>query len=112
MPIIDIKDRAHFKELIQSNKVVIIDAWASWCGPCRMIDPIYERFSEAEQFTKTGVVFAKLDVDSNEAVAGELKIRAMPTVLVFRNGNKVDELTGVNPVNLQELVVKATILVY
>ncbi|KAH7173942.1 putative thioredoxin [Fusarium flagelliforme] len=111
MTLTEIRDHAHFNELIENNQIVIIDAWAEWCGPCRAISPIFEQLSENPENNKSGVVFAKLDVDNNEQVSQELGVRAMPTFFVFHNGAKVDDLMGADPRKLVELVEKATSLV-
>ena len=104
MPVTEIKDLAHYKELINNNKVVIIDAWATWCGPCRFISPIFEQLSEKEEFNKSGVVFAKVDVDQADDVSQELGIRAMPTFISFYDGDLEDKLQGADPNGLEKLV--------
>ncbi|CAO1622912.1 unnamed protein product [Parajaminaea phylloscopi] len=94
----------HFKEVIAGDKPVIIDFWATWCGPCKMISPIFEKISETPAGDAVG--FYKVDVDDQEQVAQELGIRAMPTFVVFKNGSKVDEVVGADPSKLQAAVSK------
>ncbi|KAI1070770.1 hypothetical protein LB507_006743 [Fusarium sp. FIESC RH6] len=108
MTVIEIKDRAHYQDLINNNKVVIIDAWAPWCGPCRFISPIFEQLSEREEFNKSGVVFAKVDVDQAEDVSQELAIQAMPTFISFYDGELQDKLQGADPSGLEKLVQEVT----
>ncbi|KAJ4126999.1 thioredoxin trx1 [Fusarium equiseti] len=108
MTVIEIKDLAHYQELINNNKVVIIDAWAVWCGPCRFISPIFEQLSEREEFDKSGVVFAKVDVDQAEDVSQELAIRAMPTFFTFYDGELQDKLQGADPNGLERIVKEVT----
>ncbi|KAK0549814.1 hypothetical protein OC846_000281 [Tilletia horrida] len=91
-----------FESYIKQNKVVLIDFWATWCGPCRMISPIFEKLSEQHGNVK----FAKIDVDANDA-GSKLGIRAMPTFLLFVDGEKVGEVVGANPPQLNNLVSQA-----
>lgn len=91
---IEITD-ANFDELVlKSDKPVMIDFWAVWCGPCRMIAPIVEEMS-AEYEGKA--VIGKVDVDSNPGVAMKYGIRNIPTVLFVKNGEAVDKQVGAGP---------------
>ncbi|KAK4108380.1 thioredoxin [Canariomyces notabilis] len=94
-----------FKETIAKNPVVLIDAFATWCGPCKAIAPIIAQWAESEEF-KDKIYFAKFDVDAVPDLAQELDVRAMPTFFVFKDGNKVDEFVGANPGALQNLLKK------
>lgn len=84
-----------FKELVlQSETPVLVDFWADWCAPCKMIAPIVEELSE-EYDGK--ISFAKVDVDSSPLTAAEYGIRSIPTLLVFKNGSPVDQVVGAVP---------------
>lgn len=85
---------ASFKEVINSDKPVLVDFWATWCGPCRMLAPIIEEI--ADDF-EGKVVVGKVDVDNNQQVSMEYGIRNIPTVLIFKNGEVVDKFVGVTP---------------
>jgi len=91
------------EEVIKSNIPVIVDFWAEWCMPCRMISPIVEKISnEYEDRVKVG----KLNVDENPSVASQYGIRGIPTVLFFKNGDIVDQVVGVVPKRILEDKVK------
>ncbi|KAF8604406.1 thioredoxin [Ceratobasidium sp. AG-I] len=91
-----------FKKIINGDKPCVFDFWATWCGPCRIISPVFEKLSNEPQFQ--GVEFYKVDVDEQPDISQEVGIRAMPTFSVFKNGAKVKELVGANPGGLQELL--------
>lgn len=78
-----------FKEVIKEGKVVV-DLFATWCGPCKMLSPILDEISEEITTTK----FYKIDVDDNEDVAREYNVMSIPTVLVFENGNLKNTIVG------------------
>ena len=81
-------------EVIKSNMPVLVDFWASWCGPCKMVGPIIEELA-GEYEGK--VLIGKCDVDENSDVAAEYGIRNIPTVLFFKNGELVDKQVGSAP---------------
>lgn len=86
MAITDISNLSQYKELVEPNHVVIINACATWCGPCRIISPDFNKLSENEEYNKPGVGFAKVDIDAVYEVAKELSVRSVPTFYAFNNG--------------------------
>lgn len=88
---------ANFDEIVlKSSKPVLLDFWAEWCGPCRMIGPFVEQISE--EFEGRAIV-GKVDVDSNPGVASRFGIRNIPTILFFKNGEVADKQVGAVPKN-------------
>lgn len=96
MVVHNIETVSQFKETIAKNEVVIIDAFATWCGPCKAIAPQIAKWSESPEF-KDKIYFAKFDVDHLPDLAQDLGIRAMPTFVFFKDGDKVEEFLGANP---------------
>ena len=91
---VEVTDAIFENEVIKSDIPVIVDFWAVWCGPCKMIAPIMEDFA-AEYDGKIKV--AKLDVDNNPNVAIKYGIRSIPTVLFFKDGKVVEQIIGAYP---------------
>ena len=83
-----------FKEMIQNHPLVVVDCWAPWCGPCRMVAPIIEELSR-DYAGK--ILFGKLNVDENREVSMQYDIMSIPTLLVFKNGKLVDTIIGAMP---------------
>ena len=84
----------NFKSLKNGDQPLVVDFWATWCGPCRMVAPIIEELSK-EYDGK--VVIGKCDVEDNEDIAAEFGIRNIPTILFFKNGEVVDKIIGAQP---------------
>ncbi|KAF9646560.1 thioredoxin [Thelephora ganbajun] len=95
---------AEFKEIISQDKVSIFDFWATWCGPCRIISPVFEQFSEKI----SSIDFYKVDVDgaTSREISEEVGIRAMPTFIAFKGGERVGEVVGAIPQQLEALITK------
>lgn len=80
-------------KVLKSDKVVLVDFWAAWCGPCRMMAPVLDEISaENEDF-----IVAKLNVDENPATASAYRIMSIPTMGIFKDGRMVDKIVGVTP---------------
>ncbi len=84
---------ASFDEFVKNNPKVVVDCWAAWCAPCRMLTPIIDELAEE----KTDIKFAKLDVDKNRAVPQKYGIMSIPTLLYFKDGQLVDKTLGALP---------------
>ncbi len=85
---------ANFQEIINSEKPVLVDFWAEWCGPCKMIGPVVEEL--ASDYEGKAVI-GKVDVDNNPEVSAKFGIRSIPTLLVFKGGEIVDKQVGAVP---------------
>jgi thioredoxin 1 len=89
-----ISDSSFESDVLKSDKPVLIDFWADWCGPCRMVAPSVDAI--AEEYNKVLKV-AKMDVDENPAVPGRYGIVGIPTLMLFKNGSVVARITGAQP---------------
>ena len=91
--IVEVTDQTFQAEVLESNLPVVVDFWAEWCGPCRMMAPILEGLATE---LKGKVKITKLDVDTNGATAGRFGIQGIPTLIFFRDGAPVDQRVGLS----------------
>ncbi len=84
----------NFSELLQDEKLVVVDFWATWCGPCRMISPILD---EVEEEMPDKITVVKVNVDDADEIAAQFRIMSIPTLLFFKNGQMVDKTVGAMP---------------
>lgn len=103
--VIDLTEKDFDAKISDGSKPVLVDFWAPWCGPCRSIAPVVEELS-GEFGDK--MVFCKLNVDDSPSIPGRFGIRSIPTIMIFKKGELVDQVTGaVSKGNLQEVIQKA-----
>ncbi|GAA0762965.1 thioredoxin [Psychroflexus lacisalsi] len=89
---LEVTDKDFQEKVLQSDKPVLVDFWAAWCGPCRMVGPIIDELSS--EYEGKAVV-AKMDVDQNQEFAAKYGVRNIPTVLLFKDGEMVNRQVGV-----------------
>ena len=93
MAVINITKENFAQEVLQSEKPVLLDFWASWCGPCRMLSPVVDEVGEERTDVKVG----KVNVDEQPELAGEFGVMSIPTLLVFKGGKLVTQAVGARP---------------
>jgi thioredoxin 1 len=90
---VDLTD-ATFRDAVKSHPVVVVDFWAPWCGPCRMVSPVLEQLASEMAGKAT---FVKVNVDDNPEVSQRFQIQGIPTIMIFKDGEPVDGLVGAAP---------------
>ncbi|MFD2568673.1 thioredoxin [Pseudotenacibaculum haliotis] len=96
---LEITDATFEEVVLNSDKPVLVDFWAAWCGPCRMLAPIVDELSNDYEGK---AVIGKVDVDANQQFAAKYGVRNIPTVLIFKGGELVDKQVGVAPKSVYE----------
>jgi thioredoxin 1 len=91
---VNVTDATFDADVLKSDKPVIVDFWATWCGPCRMVAPVLEEIAGEN---RDKVTVAKLDVDANPATAGAYQVLSIPTMIVFKDGQPVKQIVGAKP---------------
>lgn len=91
MSVVDVKKSTFESEVLKSDKPVIVDFWASWCGPCRMLSPIVDEVAEETSEIKV----CKINVDEEPDLASQFKVMTIPTLIVFKDGQEVKRNVGV-----------------
>ncbi|KAI2634793.1 thioredoxin-domain-containing protein [Hypomontagnella submonticulosa] len=103
---VNISSSSEWQRTLSSTTVVVTDFYADWCGPCKMIAPIFESLST--KYSKPGkIAFCKVNVDNQQSIAQAHGVRAMPTFLIFKNGSVIETIQGANPPALTSAVEKA-----
>uniref|UniRef100_A0A7C4RAB7 Thioredoxin n=1 Tax=candidate division CPR3 bacterium TaxID=2268181 RepID=A0A7C4RAB7_UNCC3 len=92
--ILELDDYTFDKNILSNEKVSLVDFWAPWCGPCKILTPILEEVSS--EIGEKALV-AKVNVDENPIIAGRYKVMSIPTILIFKNGKIVDQMIGIQP---------------
>ena len=91
---LDVAKASFEKEVLKNKSPVLVDFWAPWCGPCRMVGPVLDKIS-SEYANK--LKFAKLNVDDNQEISANYDVRGIPCMIIFKNGNELDRIIGAYP---------------
>jgi thioredoxin 1 len=92
----DVTQTTFAKDVLQSDKPVLVDFWAPWCGPCRMLSPVVEKVAAS---LGDKIAFVKLNTDENPTLAGQFQVSGIPCLILFKGGQPVDRIVGFVPEN-------------
>jgi len=90
MKVVELSEGNFKSEILDHKGLAVVDFWAAWCGPCRMMGPIFEEAAGEDKIAKWG----KLNVDEAQSVAGEFGVMSIPTLIIFKDGKKIDQMVG------------------
>lgn len=93
MAVIELNEANFENEVEKNNGLVLVDFWASWCGPCKMLSPIVDEIAEERNDIKV----CKINVDEEQALAARFAVMSIPTLILFKNGNIINKVIGVQP---------------
>ncbi|AXR77396.1 thioredoxin [Natrarchaeobaculum sulfurireducens] len=97
---VHVEGETHLEQLVADHDVVLVDFYADWCGPCKMLSPVLDQLA-----AQTDALVAKVDVDDHQLLAGEFGVRGVPTLVLFADGQQVEQHTGVLPAErLQSMI--------
>lgn len=91
---VEVTDATFESEVLKSDKAVLVDFWATWCGPCRMVAPVLDEIAGEH---KDSLTVAKLDIDANPGAARDYQVMSIPTLILFKNGQPVKTIIGAKP---------------
>jgi thioredoxin 1 len=91
---VDVTDATFDSDVLKSDKTVLVDFWAEWCGPCKMVAPVLDEIAGEN---KDKLTVAKLDIDVNQKTAQAYQVMSIPTMIVFQNGKPVKQIVGARP---------------
>jgi len=91
---VEVTDSTFADDVLKSDKIVVVDFWATWCGPCKMVAPVLDEIAGENKDTLT---VAKLDIDANPATARDYQVMSIPTMIVFKGGQPVKQIVGAKP---------------
>ena len=91
---VDVTDATFESEVLKSGKAVLVDFWATWCGPCKMVAPVLDEIAGEH---KDNLTVAKLDIDANGRTAQEYQVMSIPTMILFKDGQPVKTIVGAKP---------------
>ncbi|SHK80426.1 thioredoxin [Pseudonocardia thermophila] len=91
---VDVTDATFESDVINSDKTVLVDFWATWCGPCKMVAPVLDEIAGEH---KDKIKVAKLDIDANPQSAAQYQVMSIPTMIVFKDGKPVKQIVGARP---------------
>lgn len=104
MTVTEVHSRQEFNELLKKYPYVVIQAHATWCGPCKAMSPIFEKLASEWESASEKLIFLKFDTDEANDLAQELGIRSIPAFFTFRDGDLDEKLSGANPPALKKLI--------